>query len=363
MANNISNMVELVEAEESFIHATQLIYAIAFPMGLHSASQLGVFDVLQKAGKDAQLSAHEIASRISCSNPDAPKMLDRILALLASHDVLKCLLIQDEQKLGSFHRLYSMTPVARFFAPNSDGVSLGPFLALIQDNVFLASWSELNNAIREGGTPFNRVHGRHLFDYPSFDSRFNQVFNVAMDNHSQIVMRKVLECYKGFKDIKRLVDVGGGLGANIHLITSKYPHIHGINFDLRHVIQHAPSYSGVEHVSGDMFESVPRGDAIFLKWILHDWSDEHCLKLLKNCYDALPDEGRVIILEAVCPIIPANSFAAKSTSQLDVTMMTLIPGAKERNRQEFMDLATNAGFSGIKYVCCVCNFYVMEFFK
>lgn len=105
--------------------------------------------------------------------------------------------------------------------------------------------SELNNAIREGGTPFNRVHGRHLFDYPSFDSRFNQVFNVAMDNHSQIIMRKVLECYKGFKDIKRLVDVGGGLGANIHLITSKYPHIHGINFDLRHVIQHAPSYSGM----------------------------------------------------------------------------------------------------------------------
>ncbi|RHN41568.1 putative caffeate O-methyltransferase [Medicago truncatula] len=67
-------------------------------------------------------------------------MLDRILAVLASHDVLKCLVIQDEQKLGTFHRFYSMTPVARFFAPNSDGVSLGPLLALIQDNVFLASW-------------------------------------------------------------------------------------------------------------------------------------------------------------------------------------------------------------------------------
>jgi len=58
-------------------------------------------------------------------------------------------------------------------------------------------------------------------------------------------MRKVLECYKGFKDVKRLVDIGGGLGANIHLITSKYPHIHGINFDLPRVIQHAPPYSGM----------------------------------------------------------------------------------------------------------------------
>lgn len=58
-------------------------------------------------------------------------------------------------------------------------------------------------------------------------------------------MKKILECYKGFEDIKRLVDVGGGLGVNINLITSKYPHIQGINFDLPHVIQHAPSYAGM----------------------------------------------------------------------------------------------------------------------
>jgi len=68
-----------------------------------------------------------------------------------------------------------------------------------------------------------------------------------MINHTKLVMNKVLECYEGFKDIKRLVDVGGGLGVNIHLITSKYPHIHGINFDLPHVIQHAPSYLGMTY--------------------------------------------------------------------------------------------------------------------
>jgi len=129
-----------LEDEDSFSYAIQLCNSMVLPMALHSATELGIFDVLHKAGQGAQLSADEIASRISCNNLDAPKMLDRILALLASHDVLKCLVIQDEQKLGSFHRLYSMTSVARFFAPNSDGVSLGPLLALIQDNVFLASW-------------------------------------------------------------------------------------------------------------------------------------------------------------------------------------------------------------------------------
>lgn len=66
-----------------------------------------------------------------------------------------------------------------------------------------------------------------------------------MINHTTLVMKRVLESYKGFEGIKRLVDVGGGLGINISLITSKYPHIHGINFDLPHVIQDAPSYPGI----------------------------------------------------------------------------------------------------------------------
>ncbi|KAK4858172.1 hypothetical protein QYF36_012200 [Acer negundo] len=76
----------------------------------------------------------------------------------------------------------------------------------------------------------------------------------------------------------------------VSLLKLLLPNTHklrGIDFDLPHVIQHAPHYPGVEHVGGYMFESVPKGDAIFMKWILHDWSDEHCLKLLKNCYKGL----------------------------------------------------------------------------
>ena len=64
-----------------------------------------------------------------------------------------------------------------------------------------------------------------------------------MLSHTTIVMKRVLECYEGFENINRLVDVGGGLGINLKLITSKYPHIKGINFDLPHVIKHAPTYA------------------------------------------------------------------------------------------------------------------------
>ncbi|RHN52598.1 putative caffeate O-methyltransferase [Medicago truncatula] len=128
--------------DESFMYAMQIAISIALPMALQCAIDLGVFEVLQKAGKGAQLSADDIVSRLSnINNPKAFKMLDRILALLASHSLLNCSIIPHEQNhINSFKRYYSMTPVAKFFAPNSDGVSLGPLIALNTDKILLASW-------------------------------------------------------------------------------------------------------------------------------------------------------------------------------------------------------------------------------
>ncbi|KAK8991008.1 hypothetical protein V6N11_062034 [Hibiscus sabdariffa] len=215
----------------------------------------------------------------------------------------------------------------------------------------------------EGGVPFERVHGMNAFAYPGKDPSFNQVFNTAMINHTTLVFKNILYNYNGFEQIGCLVDVAGGLGVTLSLITSKYPSIKGINFDLPHVIQHAPAYPGVEHVGGDMFESVPKGDAIFMKWILHDWSDDHCVKLLKNCYNAIPEKGKVIVVEAVVPTVPEANAYSRGITQMDVLMMTQNPGGKERTKQEFEALASKAGFSGIRYECFVCNLCVMEFFK
>lgn len=88
----------------------------------------------------------------------------------------------------------------------------------------------------------------HAFEYPDLDPRFNKVFNTAMFNHTTIVMKKILESYKGFEQltqVTQLVDIGGGLGVTFNLIISRYSDIKGINFDLPHVIQHAPAYPGI----------------------------------------------------------------------------------------------------------------------
>ncbi|KAL2336286.1 hypothetical protein Fmac_010732 [Flemingia macrophylla] len=100
-----------------------------------------------------------------------------------------------------------------------------------------------------------------------------------------------------------------------------------------------------------------------MQWILHDWSDEHCLKLLKNCHKAIPSDGKVIVVDSVLPVLPETTTSCKSGFQSDLWMMTQNPGGKERTQNEFMELALGSGFSGIRFVCRVSGFWVMEFYK
>ncbi|XP_057726603.1 anthranilate N-methyltransferase-like [Arachis stenosperma] len=344
---------------------SQMAWSIVVPMALRTTIELGVFDIIAKEGKGAKLSAKDIVDHIGTNNPEAASMLDRLLRLLASHSLLSCSVVEDPQSSNNLnHRLYSLSPVSKYFVGDADGVSLGPSLWLHLDKVFTQSWNELKGAILEGGIPFNRAHGMHVFEYAKIDPRFNEVFNKAMHNSSTLLMKRILDVYKGFDHINKLVDVGGGVGATIKLITSKHPRILGINFDLPHVIECASAYEdGVKHVGGDMFQSVPNGDAIFMKRILHDWGDEECLKILKNCLKAIPNDGKVIVVETMVSIVPEPTSFAKNAFGNDVIMMTQMPGGIERTKQDFMDLAHGSGFSGIRFVCCVSSVWVMEFYK
>ncbi|THU44377.1 hypothetical protein C4D60_Mb02t06760 [Musa balbisiana] len=102
----------------------------------------------------------------------------------------------------------------------------------------------MKDAVLEGGIPFKKAHGMSAFEHHGKDPRFNKLFNDSMRNHSTILIKQLLETYRGFDDVKVLVDVGGGTGVTLHMITSGHQHIKGINFDLPHVISGAPPYPG-----------------------------------------------------------------------------------------------------------------------
>ncbi|PHT55843.1 hypothetical protein CQW23_04329 [Capsicum baccatum] len=55
---------------------------------------------------------------------------------------------------------------------------------------------------------------------------------------------------------------------------------------------------------GDMFQSIPHADPILLKLVMHNWSDEDCVKILQRCREASTynNEGRkekVLIIDVV----------------------------------------------------------------
>ncbi|KAI3763289.1 hypothetical protein L1987_53743 [Smallanthus sonchifolius] len=345
---------------DQFDYAMQLVTSAALPMVLLNVIKLNVLETIANTGPDARLSAHEIASRLSISNVDAPNMLDRMLRLLASHAIVTC----GEQGYGSkVVRVYGLAPVARHFIPNEDGVSLSPLMELHQDKSAFDTWFKLQDSVLEGGTPFDKVHGTSGFEYTALNDEFNAVFNKAMVDTSVILVKEMLKYYRGFNNLKSLVDVGGGLGITLNMIVSQYPTIKGINLDLPQVIQNAPFYPGIEHVGGDMFQNIPKGDAIFMKWVLHGWSDGDCVKLLEKCYNALPDDGKVIVVEKVVPFLPDASSLVKAIINLDVVMMTQTHGGKERTEDEFQALAKLAGFREMKKIFSVCTNWVMEFYK
>lgn len=349
------------EEEEASLFAMQLASASVLPMVLKSAIELDLLEIMAKAGPGAHISPSELAAHLPTKNPDAPVMLDRMLRLLASYSILTCSVRTLPE--GRVERLYGLGPVCKFLTKNDDGVSVAPLCLMNQDKVLMESWYHLKDAVLDGGIPFNKAYGMTAFDYHGTDPRFNKVFNKGMSDHSTITMKKILETYQGFNGLTSVVDVGGGTGATLNMIVSKHPTIKGINFDLSHVIEDAPPYPGVEHVGGDMFVSVPKADAIFMKWICHDWSDEHCLKFLKNCYQALPDSGKVIVCECILPVAPDSSLATKGVVHIDVIMLAHNPGGKERTEKEFEALAKGAGFEGFRIVCCAFNTWIMEFLK
>ncbi|CAI9109029.1 OLC1v1008761C1 [Oldenlandia corymbosa var. corymbosa] len=298
----------------------QLATSALFPMVLYTAIKLNLLEIIAKSGPRLTLSPSQIVAQLAMKKPAAASMVDRMLRLLSAHSVLTCDEVAGSGEDGSVHeRVYGLTPVGKYFVENEEGFSVSHLVELHNDKVFMESWYELGDAVIEGGIPFNRVHGTHAFDYPSRDPRFNELFNKGM--------------------LCTLVDVGGGLGITLHKIISKYPLIKGINFDLPHVVRAAPSYPGMDHVGGDMFECVPGGDAIFMKMILHDWSDDYCLKLLKNCFNALPEGGKVIVVDLILPEKPDSSPSSKGILSTDVLMMTVNPGGKEWSENEVRALA------------------------
>lgn len=86
------------------------------------------------------------------------------------------------------------------------------------------------------------------------------------------------------------------------------------------------------------------------QWILHDWSDEECVKILKKCKEAIISngkKGKVMVIDMVVDHEKKNHMLTETQLFWDVLMMANV-GGKERDEKEWAQLFCEAGFGGYK---------------
>ena len=262
----------------------------------------------------------------------------------------------------SLRRLLRVLAASGFFAQDADGRYVQtPLSATLRsgapgslratvDSIFggeqYDAWGGLLHSLRTGHTAFDYLFGEDIWTYYTRQQEAGRLFDAAMTEATAVYVPQVLEAYD-FAGIDRLVDVAGGQGALLAAVLAKYPTITGVLFDLpavaeaayRRVVAHGLA-SRCAVVGGDMFDSVPvGGDAYQLKWILHDWDDEHCVRILRNIRRAMTPGGRVLVIESVVPEGNEPSFA----KLMDLNMLVMT-GGRERTEAEFRALYDRAGF-------------------
>ncbi|MBA2761655.1 MAG: hypothetical protein H0U39_06800 [Segetibacter sp.] len=162
----------------------------------------------------------------------------------------------------------------------------------------------------------------------------------AITNLSKGVVIPIVEAYN-ISGVDKVADIAGGHGMLLAGILKANPKASGILFDLPSVIDGAIPLlkeegiiERIELVSGDFFQSIPKGSDIYLmKHIIHDWDDNSSIKILKNIRSAMNDGGKVLIIEMVVP----EGNEPSPSKIMDILMM-IMEGGKERTEEEYRTL-------------------------
>jgi ubiquinone/menaquinone biosynthesis C-methylase UbiE len=313
-------------------HVIDLIFGRWRSQILYAGAALGVFDQL---GKDHATSAAALVPAVGAD----PALLYRLLRALASIG----LLAEDDQ------RGFCLTEAGTLLREDHPH-SLKAMALHEEGPVPYAAWKQLVPILRDGRQEgFAREFGAKLFDYMRANPAFAAVFNRAMTSYSAIQTQEVLAALavEDFSRIRTLCDVGGGHGHLACVLAQAHPHLNVTIFDLPEVVAEADQLwapklglsERCRYIAGDMFHEVPAADAYVLKFVLHDWSDAECVRILANARRAVTGAGRLLVAELVVPGHDEPHFA----KLFDIHMMVMLSG-RERTSAEYAELLLQGGW-------------------
>jgi hypothetical protein len=226
--------------------------------------------------------------------------------------------------------------------------SIASWVAYQASPVTARAHAELEAQLREGAEPsgHRRAHGNSVWDYFSEHPDEGARFGNAMRELTAIDVAAVTRAYpwprKGV-----ICDVAGGIGTLLAAVLERRPKARGVLIEGADVLAEAEGFlrsrglaERVERRPGDLFgELDARADVYILKWILHDWSDDACLDILRRVRATMPSGATVVAIGQN----QRADWPSPVTAMVDLLMLVVCEGGRERSPEEVHALMRDAG--------------------
>jgi hypothetical protein len=209
-----------------------------------------------------------------------------------------------------------------------------------------AAWGKLDVAMT-GGVPhvaaWNATRFEYLRSHPDEARGFDAMMAKFPDNRHTAIAAAY-----DFSGLRLIADIGGGNGAALRHILSRFTALRGLLFDRDDVVSAVRTEDllggRIQLAGGSFFTDIPVGaDLYMLIRVLHDWPDEDCLRILRSCRRAMGSDAVLLIGEQILEPDPARG---RPTGYLvDAQMMAMFGTARERTSDEFASLLSESGFS------------------
>ena len=106
-----------------------------------------------------------------------------------------------------------------------------------------------------------------------------------------------------------------------------------------------------ELTTADLAEGVPPGaDVYMLKHVLHGYTDDKAVAILRYCRAVIPSTGSLLVIEFVLPDVvaaPSPELVLRFMSDLNMMVVT---GGRERSEREWLQLLEEAGFTLVRNI-------------
>jgi O-methyltransferase domain/Dimerisation domain len=220
------------------------------------------------------------------------------------------------------------------------------YSALYWMETHYAPFGDLLHTALTGETAATRYYGQPFFDWISTDAEKLEVQNRCFASVTNSLRAGMFDGYR-LPEGAVVADIGGADGSMLAQLLADDSDRRGIVFDRPETVAAAKKTLAdhgladhAESVGGDFFQSVPAADVYILSYILHDWDDESCRRILHTIAEAAEPGARVVLVEAVIP--PGD--VPHPAKVIDLTMLAMLTG-RERTAEEYRALLDSAGFT------------------